>query len=209
MDDDLFDSLLNLESDFYQEGYNEGFADGVRSGTSEGMQFGLQTGFHRFLSVGIISGRCEIWKHAKPPLTARSAPTSSPAASSSETIEVMSIGPPETGGARATKQLQVLTDLVTDIPIVNTEEAVEEFENRLKRAKARAKVVQRMLKDSVPLSYEEEVVKVGGRGARGEETIEDATTGFELVDVDAIESSSTHNHPVQLADRAALEIEIT
>ncbi|KAK9466793.1 hypothetical protein V1512DRAFT_192213, partial [Lipomyces arxii] len=57
----LFDDVLSLEESFYNEGYNNGIKDGEKAGTSEGKQFGLETGFQRFLTLGIVQGRCEIW----------------------------------------------------------------------------------------------------------------------------------------------------
>ncbi|KAK9372652.1 DUF1715-domain-containing protein [Lipomyces chichibuensis] len=184
-EDDLFNSLLTIESSFYQQGYNEGLNDGLRSGTSEGTQFGLQTGFQRFVSVGILQGRCRVWKE----LSSR---TNSSSITADDVVPL--------GGGRSTKQLQVLTELVTGIPTENTEDAVDEYENRLKRAKARAKVVARLLKDPTPVRLEEDVVQVLGRDE--EETIENAT-GLETIE------EHDHDHEDINNSRAALEIEIS
>ncbi|KAK9317361.1 hypothetical protein V1522DRAFT_27801 [Lipomyces starkeyi] len=184
-EDDLFDSLLTLESSFYQQGYDEGLNDGLRSGRSEGTQFGLQTGFQRFVSVGILQGRCRVWKE----LSSR---TNSSSNTADDVVPV--------GGGRSTKQLQVLTELVTGIPTENTEDAVEEYENRLKRAKARSKVVVRLLKDPTPVRLEEDIVQVLGRDE--EEIIENAT-GLETLE------ENNHEHEDTNDSQAAMEIEIT
>ncbi|KAK9387167.1 hypothetical protein V1515DRAFT_82454 [Lipomyces mesembrius] len=184
-EDDLFDSLLTLETSFYQQGYNEGLNDGLRSGTSEGTQFGLQTGFQRFVSVGILQGRCRVWKEL----------SNATHSSSNPADDVVPVG-----GGRSTKQLQVLTELVTGIPTENTEDAVDEYESRLKRAKARAKVVARLLKDPTPVRLEEDVVQVLGRDE--EEIIENAT-GLEPVE------EHNHVHEDTSDIRAAMEIEIS
>ncbi|KAK9429753.1 hypothetical protein V1505DRAFT_148151 [Lipomyces doorenjongii] len=185
-EDDLFDSLLTLETSFYQQGYNEGLNDGLRSGTSEGTQFGLQTGFQRFVSVGILQGRCRVWKELS------SGTNSSSNTAADDVVPV--------GGGRSTKQLQVLTELVTGIPTENTEDAVEEYESRMKRAKARAKVVVRLLKDPTPVRLEEDVVQVLGRDE--EEIIENAT-GLETLE------EHDHEHEDTSDIRAAMEIEIS
>ncbi|KAJ8096994.1 hypothetical protein POJ06DRAFT_37702 [Lipomyces tetrasporus] len=184
-EDDLFDSLLSLESSFYQQGYDEGLNDGLRSGTSEGKQFGLQTGFQRFVSIGILQGRCRVWSE----LGSGKNPSSNAAA------DLVLLG-----GGRSTKQLQVLTDLVTGIPTENTMDAVEDYENRFKRARARAKVVVRLLKDPVPVRLEDDVVQVLGEG--DEETIEDAS-GIETTEAHDHEHEDTNNN------RAAMELEIS
>ncbi|KAK9366913.1 hypothetical protein V1509DRAFT_641233 [Lipomyces kononenkoae] len=188
-DDDVFESLLTLESSFYQQGYNDGLNDGRRRGMSEGKQFGLQTGFQRYVSVGILEGRCRVWNELRRDMTTLSN-------TSGDVVPL--------GGGRSTKQLQVLTELVTGIPTENTEEAVDEYENRLKRASARAKVVVRLLKDPTPIRLVEDIVQVLGKGE--EETIESAI-GLDKLD----EHEHEHEHEHENADqsRAAMEIEIS
>ncbi|KAK9455843.1 DUF1715-domain-containing protein [Dipodascopsis uninucleata] len=194
--DDIFDSLLSLESVFYKEGYNEGLADGLRSGRSEGKQFGLQTGFQRFLSVGILQGRCRIWKQFGKPQSQESQKRENTNSAYDQNIITLQSSSTDN---RSMKQLQVLETLVSDISIENTEEAVEEFENRIKRARTRAKIVASMFKDPTPVQYETDAVQVLGKGE----------TDDELAGIDAV-SSSTHSHYYDHASeqRAAMEIEI-
>lgn len=56
MSDDLFDSLLNLEDEYYQEAFAEGFEVGRNHSIRDGKQFGYQIGFQRFAIVGAING---------------------------------------------------------------------------------------------------------------------------------------------------------
>src|SRR5271169_1704253 len=52
---------------FYKEGYEEGYADGFESGPEEGREFGYQVAFQKFFPLGIILGRCTIWKRSLAP----------------------------------------------------------------------------------------------------------------------------------------------
>ncbi|KAK9450151.1 uncharacterized protein V1518DRAFT_194236 [Limtongia smithiae] len=205
--DDLFDSLLNLESTFYEQGYAEGFADGLRAGTSEGKQFGLQTGFRRFLSAGILQGRCEIWSSTAPDDAAparertRQSQHKQQRASDNDNENETDLTP--LSGGRASRQLRILQDLVIDVPTQNDEAAVDEFENRMKRARARAKVVQRLMRDTVPVQLEDDVVRVLAKG-EADETIESATPQLA-----ATARSSRYDHSEHADLRAQMEIEIT
>ncbi|KAL4441877.1 hypothetical protein ABPG77_003793 [Micractinium sp. CCAP 211/92] len=59
---DLFDSALNLEEQFWQEGYEEGLRDGRRSGRDGGRGLGLQKGFEIGHEVGFYAGCCQLWR---------------------------------------------------------------------------------------------------------------------------------------------------
>lgn len=59
---DLFESALNLEEQFQQEGYEEGLRDGWRSGRAEGRALGLQKGFEVGHEVGFYAGCCQLWR---------------------------------------------------------------------------------------------------------------------------------------------------
>ncbi|KAL4433919.1 hypothetical protein ABPG75_000360 [Micractinium tetrahymenae] len=59
---DLFDSALNLEEQFQQEGYEEGLTDGRRGGRAEGRALGLQKGFEIGHEVGFYAGCCQLWR---------------------------------------------------------------------------------------------------------------------------------------------------
>jgi len=54
---------VRTDGRYYKEGYDEGYADGLKTGPKEGYEFGHEVSFQRFLPLGIILGRCTIWKH--------------------------------------------------------------------------------------------------------------------------------------------------
>ncbi|KAF2857520.1 DUF1715-domain-containing protein, partial [Piedraia hortae CBS 480.64] len=62
MDDDPFDSILTLESQFYAEGHAEGMADGARSGKIEGRIVGLEKSFEKGLQMGCLAGQAAVWR---------------------------------------------------------------------------------------------------------------------------------------------------
>jgi flagellar biosynthesis/type III secretory pathway protein FliH len=77
VDVDPFNQVLSLEEQyiqnstaliimcrFYKEGYEEGYADGLKSGPAEGYDFGYEVAFRKFLPLGVLLGRCVIWKHS-------------------------------------------------------------------------------------------------------------------------------------------------
>uniref|UniRef100_A0A803PNW0 Essential protein Yae1 N-terminal domain-containing protein n=1 Tax=Cannabis sativa TaxID=3483 RepID=A0A803PNW0_CANSA len=61
MDDDIFDSSLNLEEAHLKEGFNEGYKDGLDSGKEDGKQVGLKTGFEIGEELGFYKGCVDIW----------------------------------------------------------------------------------------------------------------------------------------------------
>lgn len=138
--EELFDPLLNLEEQYYDEGYEEGKKDGKHAGYLEGKQFGLQTGYQRFLSIGILQARVDIWK---------------------EKLQ---------DNEKVQKHLNQLETVVKNIPMSNKEEDVEDFEKRLKKAKAKSKVISSVGKDtSFPVQLYDDQVEL----KHSEEVIED------------------------------------
>ncbi|CCC66627.1 hypothetical protein NCAS_0A00670 [Naumovozyma castellii] len=57
---DIFDNLLNLEEQFYEEGWEEGHNENLKNNFLEGKQFGLQVGFQRFVLLGQMTGFCDV-----------------------------------------------------------------------------------------------------------------------------------------------------
>jgi hypothetical protein len=110
---------------YYAEGHALGVADGVRAGRTEGRIFGLEKGFEKFAELGRLQGRCSVWE-------ARISPSSSSKA-------------PKITNSRAQKNIESLALLLTHPPFKNDEESVEEVEETLKRGRAKAKMLERML----------------------------------------------------------------
>ncbi|XP_031116266.1 protein LTO1 homolog [Ipomoea triloba] len=64
MEEDIFDSSLNLEDTHYKQGYSDGYADGQASGVEEGRQVGLKTGFEVGFELGFYRGCIDAWNSA-------------------------------------------------------------------------------------------------------------------------------------------------
>jgi fructose-1-phosphate kinase PfkB-like protein len=139
MSNEIFDPLLNLEEQYYDEGYEEGKRDGKHAGFLEGKQFGLQTGYQRFLSIGVLQGRLDIWKD-----------------NLKENEKVQ-------------RHLNQFETVIDNVPMSNSEADVEEFEKRLKKAKAKTKVICSVGKDNIPVKVYDDQIDL----KHTEEVIED------------------------------------
>ena len=143
---DPFDDVLNLEDQYYTEGYNLGVADGARAGRHEGRTFGLEKGFEKAVEMGRLSGRAAVWdgrlKNAQDALKLINEAGSSQKASDSSTKIK-----PLRRSDRLEKHVARLIDLTDpeSAPTKNSEEDVEEFEDRLRDAKAKATLISKMV----------------------------------------------------------------
>ncbi|KAK3942247.1 DUF1715 domain-containing protein [Diplogelasinospora grovesii] len=149
MADDPFEDLLNLEDQFYQEGYQQGYDDGVKAGRIEGRTFGLEKGFAKFLESGRLYGRSVVWANRLPSsstTTAQSASTDSETGSNTVKEEKQQL-PSLSRNPRLEKHITALHDLMEPdtLSVMNTDEAVEDFDDRLKRAQGKAKIIERMV----------------------------------------------------------------
>ncbi|KAI4714327.1 hypothetical protein J4E89_000006 [Alternaria sp. Ai002NY15] len=136
---DPFDALLTLEDTLYTTAYNLGVSDGAHAGRIEGRIFGLEKGFEKFASLGELHGRSVVWESRLPGLTSSA------------------VSKEEEAGGRTLPQLKSnerlrnnttllhsLTDPLT-FDTANTEEGVADFDDRFKRAGAKAKVIERIV----------------------------------------------------------------
>lgn len=135
--EDPFDALLSLESQYHVEGYNLGVADGAKAGRIEGRLFGLENGFSKFVDLGRLGGKAAVWKARLPQGPNVSADQGSP------TTVVTKLE----GGERLRKHVQRLCDLTDPdtLAMVNDEDAVEEFDDRVKEAKTKARLISRIV----------------------------------------------------------------
>ncbi|KAG5987807.1 hypothetical protein E4U43_004930 [Claviceps pusilla] len=138
---DPFDSVLHLEHNFYQQGYAQGLADGAQAGRTEGRQFGMRTGFEKFLESGRLASRAIIWAN-RMPSGQREAAGAADAAADTATCLL----PPLPRNARLDKNVRMLYALVEPetLSTENSDEGVQDFDDRLKRAQGKAKIVERM-----------------------------------------------------------------
>ncbi|OJJ49537.1 hypothetical protein ASPZODRAFT_128016 [Penicilliopsis zonata CBS 506.65] len=153
---DLLDGLLDLEEDFYQEGYDLGAADGAQAGYTEGSVFGVEKGFEKFVELGRLYGKALVWTQRLADSTRKekSSTSQQPESGTSDvgdlvldpsTCESMS-GLPQSS-SRLAKNLALLLELVdpASLGMENTEEAVNDADERFKGAVIKAKLIQRVL----------------------------------------------------------------
>ena len=167
MDDDPFDRLLGLEDEFYDEGYEAGLADGVKEGRLEGRAFGMEKGFEKYLVMGRLHGRSAVW-------TARMPASQTPDLGASENggilqsdIQTTLSGRGDTSTVverqgrqslpllsdnprlqRHINTLQTITD-PSQLSVENREDAVADVDDRLKRARAKVKVIEKLVHEAV------------------------------------------------------------
>ena len=151
-----FDEVLGLEEQFYEDGLRQGYDDGVKAGRVEGRTFGLEKGFEKYVESGRLHGKSIIWANrmTHPPkdlgMFEREA-GSIDRQESGESSNIQSSQPfslhalPE--NQRLAKHLKVLHALAESesLSTENTEEAVSDFDDRLKRAQGKAKIIERIV----------------------------------------------------------------
>ncbi|KAM5352601.1 hypothetical protein ACJ41O_005323 [Fusarium nematophilum] len=132
---DPFEDVLNLEERFYAEGYQQGLTDGVQAGRIEGRSFGMEKGFEKFLESGRLASRAIVWANRIPPRNGSSSSGGEPC-----TL------PPLSRNSRLEKNINTLYALVEPetLSTENSDEAVQDFDDRVKRAQGKAKIVERM-----------------------------------------------------------------
>ncbi|KAF3760657.1 DUF1715-domain-containing protein [Cryphonectria parasitica EP155] len=150
---DPFDDVLNLEDRFYSEGYEQGVADGARVGRIEGRSFGIEKGFEKFVEAGRLYSRSVVWANRLPQSQARlqvSEASDVAAAASTVPAEASStagrtLPKLDKGGSRLEKNIVTLHALVEPdtLSTENTDEAVNDFDDRVKRAQGKARVIER------------------------------------------------------------------
>ncbi|KAH4053669.1 hypothetical protein HBH49_086900 [Parastagonospora nodorum] len=171
---DPFDmsSLLTLEDTLYTTAYAQGASDGSRAGRIEGRIFGLEKGFEKFAALGELHGRSVVW--------GARALTTTTAAVEKEQKEGMERMPNLSQNQRLVNNVTLLHSLTDPMTFSteNTEEAVADFDDRVKRAGAKAKVIERIVgetgksPDGSPARGKARNVKLN-EGKKGDDSIED------------------------------------
>lgn len=143
MASDPLEDVFTLEDRFYTEGYNQGVEDGARAGRIEGRSFGMEKGFEKFFESGRLASKSLVWANRLPKKTAQQANTSSTSEKESETCTL----PPLPSNPRLEKNVKLAYALVEPdtLSTDNTDEAVQDFDDRLKRAQGKVKIIERML----------------------------------------------------------------
>ena len=151
---DPFDTLLTLEDQFYNQGYAEGTADGELAGRTEGRQLGLERGFQKFVESGRLQGRAIVWESRLRGQQQQVQGGGRDAERKEEESEVMALPPllpagkdGDAAASRLAKHVSTLYALVEteSLSTDNTDEAVDDFDDRLRRGQGRFKVIERMV----------------------------------------------------------------
>ncbi|OJD33569.1 uncharacterized protein BKCO1_2900080 [Diplodia corticola] len=161
LDLDPFDSLLSLEDQYYTEGHALGVADGSRAGRIEGRVFGLEKGFEKFAAMGHLHGKAAVWASRLPPPpppknnnnnseTPQHAPPKhdDPTTTTAPSLPPLQAGSnTNTTNPRLAKHITTLHALTepASLSTQNDEEGVADFDDRLKRAQAKAKIVEKLV----------------------------------------------------------------
>ncbi|KAH8696813.1 hypothetical protein GQ44DRAFT_633998 [Phaeosphaeriaceae sp. PMI808] len=163
---DPFDSLLTLEDTLYTTAYTSGSLAGALAGRTEGRFFGLENGFEKFTTLGALHGRSVIWG-------ARTL------ADSKVERKVETLIPRLSDNTRLRNNvvlLHSLTDPMT-FSTENTEDAVADFDDRVKRAGAKAKVIERIVgegaQDAVVVQGKVKNLRVKEGIKKGDNSMED------------------------------------
>ena len=162
MEEDPFDSLLGLEDHYYNEGFALGNADGIRVGQIEGRIFGLEKGFEKYIEMGKLHGRALVWssrlQHSKEKpgsktqddLTGATGTTESKnlnGETETPSEDARSMLPSIPENKRLEKHVRTLYALTEpeSLSTENNEEAVADFDDRLKRAQSKAKIIEKLV----------------------------------------------------------------
>jgi hypothetical protein len=179
MPNETFDEILGLEESFYADGYQSGLEDGIVAGRIEGRKFGLEKGFEKYVEGAKLYGKSLVWANRVPQLqTAVSrrleASDKSPEQTRAELSSAPLRLPSVSNNQRLVKHLQVLHALAESesLSTENTEDAVSDFDDRYKRAQAKAKIIERMVGET-----QREAEDSGKILPRGDSNIEDASIG--------------------------------
>ncbi|EXJ87551.1 hypothetical protein A1O3_04511 [Capronia epimyces CBS 606.96] len=161
MSTDPFDALLELENDYYQEGYEEGVADSTYAGMIEGKVFGIEKGYEKALELGKLHGRALVWqaRFSEPKSSSQNAEEaandevskSAAVEDLGKLVQTVRMLAPISKNTRLRKHVETL-HVASDGRTVarsNSDEAVTEFDDRIAKANAKAKVISNILGESL------------------------------------------------------------
>jgi len=149
--DDLdldLDSLLNLEDDFYTSGHAQGLQDGLRQSRFESRVFGVEQGFQKGIVMGRLQARAKLWSARLGVLQEKETHTGSGSVAKDDEAKKL---PPLKAQERLQKTLEKHVERLlayvdpSTLSPTNTDDDVAEFDDRLKKALAKVKVIERMI----------------------------------------------------------------
>lgn len=188
MNDDILDSVLDLEETSYQAGFEEGKADGLEAGYTEGRVFGIERGYHKALEMGKLHGRalmlnaCLFDPNPMPDSGLDPSPFESAVVTTQDSrpgndnhaLDPSSL-PTLPENSRLKKHVETLLKLTDPQTLSeeNTAEAVEAFDDRMKKAVAKAKIIDRMIAEPYNMSVLGEPIKNESQPTAGSGNIEE------------------------------------
>jgi hypothetical protein len=198
---DPFDTLLTLEDTLYTSAYTLGARDGAHAGRIEGRIFGLEKGFEKFAALGTLHGRAAVWSGQISRPAQTSASTNTPTSrdfgmnSGAASERPKGIGGEEGVKAESERReegriprldvgertrnhvemLHALSDPAT-FSTLNTEDAVADYDDRFKRAAAKAKIIERIVSTAPSSSAKRGGNEAGAKGKR-DDNMEDFSGG--------------------------------
>jgi len=202
MDDDPFDGLLNLEDQYYREGYDLGVKDGSRAGLIEGRLFGIEKGFEKYAAMGRLHGQAIVWSGRL-----RTSPMKDEAARQhpheEHVTKLRGDTDIETPGSKLNDKQAISPSALPDLPATvrlekhirtlyaltepsslstqNDEESVSQFDDRLKRAEGKVKIIEKLIGEvSRSISTATDLPSISlaptsGHTDKGESSIEDVS----------------------------------
>lgn len=165
-DADFFDEIFGIEDRFFEEGYAHGVREGERAGYTEGCVFGVEKGFDKFGDMGRFFGKAIVWAkrldnagsdNAGDLLlpsnnTGANTPNTKDAAAAAATTaethpSVLDLPKLPVQNSRLERHIAQLLHLVdpATLPCENTDEAVDDFDDRFRRASAKVTIIERIL----------------------------------------------------------------
>ncbi|EKD13901.1 DUF1715 domain-containing protein [Drepanopeziza brunnea f. sp. 'multigermtubi' MB_m1] len=152
---DSFDEVLGLEEQFYNAGFQQGMVDGVKAGRIEGRTFGLEKGFEKYMESGKLYGKSIIWANRIPRLEKDNLKEDGSAPQFGGQATSFPLGGRQThprsldplpANHRLENHVKVLHALAESesLSTENTEDAVSDFDDRLKRAQGKAKIIEKI-----------------------------------------------------------------
>jgi hypothetical protein len=175
--ENLLDSLLDLEEQFYNEGFHLGTVDGAETGYTEGSVFAVEKGFEKFVEMGRLYGKALVWAQR---LNLKSSDDT--AALPANSADDIALDPSickdmpslPAHSTRLIRNLHTLLELVdpATLDMSNTEEAVNDVDERLKGAATKAKLIQRAMGEREESSGQAEPKDMSASGD-GSGSIED------------------------------------
>ena len=156
MESDPFDDLLGLEDRFYNEGFQLGTTDGAKAGRIEGRVFGFEKGFENYVEMGRLHGKSLVWagrlsKSHTPATEASQSPAEAKkeeaASSFNKDSSQSTTLSPLPSNPRLEKHIKILYALTEPVSLSteNSEDAVSDFDGRLKRATGKVKIIEKLV----------------------------------------------------------------